>query len=79
MKIKIQTDRFRFRLRFPNGLLFNRLGLFLAAHFLRGYVTIPASDRKPLLKQPKQCRKRFKGLPLVDIKTGAGEKIFITL
>lgn len=79
MRIKIRTADFRFTFWFPTAWLFSRFGFAAGLAAARRYVQVPKKERRCLQKALRQNGKRFRGLTLVEVQTGEGETVIVSL
>lgn len=84
MKIKIRTEDCRFTLFVP---AFWALGNPLTHWILRrvrkklpvDFPDLTAEQRKALRQALKRCKKRYRGLPLVEVDSSGGDRISVIL
>lgn len=79
MQLNIKTEGFRLRLILPTWLVLNRLTLSIALRAAHRVLPLSSEERSQLLRQCRQLRRAYRGVPLVDIRTSAGENILIRL
>ena len=79
MRLNIKTEGFRLRLILPTWLVLNRLILSIALRAAHRVLPLSPTERSQLLRQCRQLRRVCRGVPLVDIRTSAGENILIRL
>lgn len=79
MKIKINTKDCKLNLRFPTRLIAGKLTVSIIVNSTKEKITFTQEQKKAMVKMLKVCRKQYKGLKLVDVKTADGEIIEITI
>lgn len=81
MKIKIKTNDCKLNLRFPTCLIViaGRITVSIIVISMKDKITFTQQQKRAMIKMLKVCRKQFKGLKLVDVKTATGEIIEITI
>lgn len=85
MKVKINTKDTKINIYIPTFLVLNNFSFSILMYVLsnqsisKEYIKCLEDQKEKILKLMKMCRKQYKGLTIVDIKTSEGEKILITL
>ncbi len=85
MKVKINTKDTKINIYIPTFLVLNNFSFSILMYVLsnqsieKKYIKCLEDQKEKILKLMKMCRKQYKGLTIVDIKTSEGEKILITL
>ena len=85
MKVKINTKDTKINICIPTFLVLNNFSFSILMYVLsnqsieKKYIKCLEDQKEKILKLMKMCRKQYKGLTIVDIKTSEGEKILITL
>lgn len=82
MWIKIDAEGSRFSFPVPIGLLINGFTLKLIKRWVPKYdfeIPITQEQLVTILSELKKAKKTFPKLTLVDVKTGDGQRVLITL
>ena len=79
MKVKIKTKEIRITLYFPTSLVLNYFGVSIGLYMAKKYVSIADVEKSEIVKQLKQCKKQYKKLTLVEVRTSEGEEVEVTL
>lgn len=80
MIIKVRSEEIKLWIPVPLGLVFNNLtAAFLPKIMAQNGMTITQTQARKLMRGLRKCRRRHRGLTLVEAQTSSGQSVEIKL
>lgn len=79
MKVKIKTQDFRLRLYLPNVICLNSIGIKILLCYIQNYIEVSDIQKKELIRCMKICRRKCKGVTLIEVHSVEGDEIMVSL
>ena len=80
MFIKVRSDDIKLWIPVPLGLVFNDLtAAFLPKFMEQNGISMTPEQARKLMRGIRKCRRRHRGLTLVEAQTSTGQYVKITL
>lgn len=80
MIIKVRSEEIKLWIPVPLGLVFNDLtAAFLPKIMAQNGMTITPKQARKLMRGIRKCRRRHRGLTLVDVQSAYGQSVEIKL
>lgn len=83
MRVRVRADGHNIFIPIPSCLLFNSLSAYLVYRFATPHVDalsgLSYAQMRALMYSVNRARHKLRGMPLVDVESGNGEKVQVYL
>lgn len=83
MRVRVRADGHNIYLPIPSCLIFNSLSAYLVYRFATPHVDalsgLSYAQMRALMHSVNRAKHKLRGMPLVDVESGSGEKVQVYL